>query len=87
MKTLIETDTNTSLFIFSDDEVVNIQADQTSIGDPVTMYIANCNPSNVTLVENVTPPDDWYGRKYFYTADNGWEADPNWVDPRPSAPE
>lgn len=87
MKSIIENSTNLSLYVFDDDEVVNIQDDKTSIGDPATLYIADCNSSNVTLIENVTPPDDWCGRKYFYTPDNGWVMDSNWIDPNPSISE
>jgi hypothetical protein len=81
MKTIIKNDTNASLYIFNDDVVVDIQSNQTSVGDPVTMYIGDCNSTNVTLVENVTPPAEWTGRKYFYTAADGWQLNPNWVDP------
>lgn len=81
MKTIIKTDTNLSLYIFDDDVVIDIQDNQTSVGDPVTMYIADCNSTNVTLIENVTPPADWAGHKYFYTAADGWQSNPNWVDP------
>jgi|TARA_Y100000015_G_scaffold1970_1_gene1943 hypothetical protein len=81
MKTIIKTDTNLSLYIFNDDVVVDIQGSQTSVGDPVTMHVWDCNLSNVTLIENVTPPADWTGHKYFYTATDGWQSNPDWVDP------
>ena len=81
MKTIIKTDTNLSLYIFDDDVVVNIQDNQTSVGNPVTLYIGDCNSTNVTLIENVTPPDDWTGHKYFYTTADGWQSNPNWIDP------
>ena len=81
MKTITRLGTNVSLYVFDDNIVVNIQDNQTVIGDPVTLYIADCNLSNVVLFENVTPPDDWCGHKYLYTVDNGWELNPAWVDP------
>ena len=81
MKTITRTDTNASLYIFDDDVVVNIQASQTSVGNPVTLYIADCNSTNAAVIENVTPPADWAGHKYFYTAADGWQLNPNWVDP------
>ena len=81
MKTITKTDTNASLYIFDDDVVVDIQSGQTSVGDPVTLFIADCNSTNVALIENVTPPADWAGHKYFYTAADGWQSNPNWVDP------
>jgi hypothetical protein len=87
MKTLIKTENNWSLYIFDDNEVLNIGDDQIAVGEPVTLYIGDCNSSNVTLFENVTPPDDWCGCKYLYTAENGWELNPNWVEPVLEDPE
>ena len=81
MKSIIKNDTNASLYVFNDDVVVDIQSSQTSVGDPVTMYIGDCNSTNVTLIEDVTPPADWTGHKYFYTAADGWQSNPDWVDP------
>ena len=86
MKTLTTKD-NCSVYIFDDNEVLNIGDDQIAVGEPVTFYIGDCNSSNVTLFENVTPPDDWTVYKYFYTADNGWELNPNWVEPVLEDPE
>lgn len=81
MKTIVRTNTNVSLYLFEDTEIVDIQDDQTLIGEPVTLYIADCDSSNVQLFENVESPTDWYGCKYLYTADNGWELNPDWVEP------
>jgi Tol biopolymer transport system component len=75
---------NISLYLFPDDKQVLIESDRTTIGDPSNpeMYIMDCDSSNVVLHEGVTEPDDWFGWKYFYTADGGWTSNPAWIDPR-----
>lgn len=77
MKTLIHNESKESKYIWADDAVV-------TLGDAITtcpgFSIADLNSSNATLVENVTPPDDWYGCKYLYDA-GAWTLNPNWVDP------
>ena len=84
MKTIVSLGTNTSLYIFEDNEVVDMQADRTAVGDPLAFYIGDCKTSNAALIENVTPPEDWAVGKYTYTASGGWEVDPNWIDPTAS---
>lgn len=75
---------NISLYLFPDDKEVLVGSDRTTIGDPSNpeMYIMDCDSSNVVLHEGVTEPDDWFGWKYFYTADGGWTSNPAWIDPR-----
>lgn len=77
MKTLIENSTKESKFIWSDDVVVKL-------GDEMTFTpgfnIGDLNSTNATLVENVTPPEDWAGCKYLYDA-GAWTLNPKWVDP------
>ena len=80
MKTLVNLDSNISLFIFEDAEIVDIQADKTLVGNPPSMVISDCNSTNVSLIESVTPPDDYLEWKYLYTVDNGWVLNPAWVD-------
>lgn len=79
MKTLIRTDTKTSLYLFEDSETVDIQADKVVIGNPETLIIDDCNSSNVLLIEGIPEPSDWVGHKYFYN--NGWETNTNYVPP------
>ena len=81
MKTITRNDNNISLFLFADDKVIDLQADRTVIGDPEELIVADCNSSNVTVHENVTEPDDWYGWKYFYDGTT-WTLNSDWVDPR-----
>lgn len=77
MKVLIENSTKESKFIWEDDAMV-------ILGDEMTFApgfgIAGLNSNNATLVENVTPPEDWRGCKYLYDA-GAWTLNPAWVDP------
>jgi hypothetical protein len=81
MKTIVRNDNNISLYLFDDSQFVNIAADITTVGNPAILYIDDCNSSNVTLFENVTNPEGWVGWKYFYTVEDGWVLNPNWVPP------
>ena len=77
MKTLIENSTKESKFVWPDAEIVVMEEDV--IKTP-TFHIGDLNSTNSTLVENVTPPDDWFACKYLYDA-GAWTLNPNWVDP------
>ena len=75
---------NTSIYLFSDDVVVEIGSDKTAIKDSdgnTTMLISDVNSSNATLHTGVTVPDDYFGYKYTY-ANGEWTAVEGWVDPR-----
>ena len=80
MKTLTRDYNNVSLYIFDADEAISVQSDRTIVGDPEKMIIADCNIGNVTLHEDVTPPEDWVGWKYFFDGTT-WTQNPDWVDP------
>lgn len=77
MKTLIENATKESKYIWADDAVVTLGDERTFTPEFV---IGDMNSTNATLVENVTPPDDWAGCKYLYDA-GAWTLNPEWVDP------
>lgn len=81
MKTITRNDNNISLYLFADDKALDVQSDKTIVGDPEELIIGDCNSSNVTVHENVTEPDDWFGWKYFYDGTT-WTLNPDWVDPR-----
>jgi len=83
MKTLIENATKESKYIWPDDAVITLGADMTSAPNS---NISDMNSTNATLIENVTPPDDWFGCKYLY--DNStWTLNPQWVEPTQPAQE
>lgn len=79
MKTLININTKTSLYLFEDSETVDIQSDKVVIGNPATLIIDDLDSSNATLIEGIPEPSDWVGHKYFYNS--GWETNTNYVSP------
>ena len=81
MKTITFNDNNISVYLFADDKALNVQSDKIIVGDPEELIIGDCNSSNVTVHENVTEPDDWFGWKYFYDGTT-WTLNLDWVDPR-----
>jgi hypothetical protein len=80
MKTLTRKGSGISLYIFDDAEFVSVGADKTVVGDPERLVIYDCNSSSVSLHEDVTPPEDWFGWKYFFDGTT-WTQNPDWVDP------
>jgi thiamine pyrophosphokinase len=77
MKTLIHNITKESKYVWADTTSVTLSETTTYTPD---FNIGDMNSTNATLVENVTPPEDWVGCKYLY--DNGtWTVNPNWIDP------
>ena len=83
MKTIIDTETTCSKYLYEDNKQVTMKPDRIEIGDPASLelIILDMNANNATLIEGVTEPDDYVGCKYNYV--NGvWELCPDWVDPR-----
>lgn len=78
MKTLIEDKSKQSKFIWADDVEVVLGDEMTFTPD---LHIWGLHSGNATLVENITPPEDWYGCKYLYDA-GAWTLNPQWVDPK-----
>ena len=76
MKTIVRNENNISIYVFDDSETVVLKNDCVEVGNPVDNTILDCNKNNVTLHENVTPPSDWDGHKYFY--DGSWSLNPNY---------
>mgnify|MGYP003116283949 FL=1 len=75
---------NTSIYLFNDDEIVEINSDRSIIKDAngnETLIISDVNTGNATLHTGVTVPDDYFGYKYTY-ANGEWTAVEGWVDPR-----
>jgi len=81
MKTITRNEDNISIWMFADDKALDVQSDKIIVGDPEELIIGDCNSSNVTVHENVTEPDDWFGWKYVYDGTT-WTLNPDWVDPR-----
>lgn len=77
MKTIVETATGLSKYVFEDDASVIMNAD--NIVTP-NFIIGDLNTGNATMHEGVTPPADWSGNKYIFDGTT-WTANPDWVDP------
>ncbi len=77
MKTVIETATNISKYIFDDAHDLTMTA--TNITCP-HFIIGDMNSTNATITEDVTPPEDWAGCKYTLDG-NTWALNPDWVEP------
>ena len=76
---------NVSLYLFDDSVAVNIESDRTVVGPESNPYfvVLDCNTSNCILHEGVSDPGNWEGWKYFYTTQDGWELNPDWIPPAP----
>lgn len=82
MKTIVD-DNNVSKYLFADDVNLTITADSISAQGPtVNCVIHDLNANNSTVIQSITPADDWYGGKYTCTPDGTWTAVADWVDPR-----
>lgn len=77
MKTIIHNENKLSKYLFEDNVAITVT--DKIIFTPI-FNIADMNSTNSILVENVTPPEDWAGCKYFYN-EGAWTLNPNWVDP------
>ena len=78
MKTLIDTNSKVSKFIFEDDAEITLASDQITTPD---FTIGDMDSSNSTLIENITDtPQDWIGHKYTY--DGEWKRSFGWMDIR-----
>ena len=81
MKTIVETSTNLSKYLLTDDISVTLTSDNITVGDPIQFTIGDMSSGTATLYTNVTNnPDDWAGNKYKFDGTT-WEANPNWIDP------
>jgi len=85
MKTIVDSTTNCSKYLFADSVVVVVEAECIKVtelrenGSGPT--IMDMNAGNATLIEGVTEPEDWFGCKYNYVGGE-WVAVEGWVDPR-----
>lgn len=78
MKTIVENATNQSLYLLADTETVAMNETHIVVGDPARFIVGDCNSGNTTLIEGVTEPAEWVGRKYLYTEADGWALNPNY---------
>lgn len=81
MKTIVETSSGLSKYLFADDVQIVSSADNIVVGSPIQFTIGDLNNGNATITNNVTnAPSDWVGNKYFFNGST-WTQNQNWVDP------
>jgi hypothetical protein len=80
MKIIAKKESKIVLYVFEDSQTIDVQDNQTVVGNPVEFYISDCNTSDTDLIESVTPPIDWVAEKYLY-ASGSWSLNPDWIDP------
>ena len=76
MKIIIDNATLISKYVFDDNEEVTL-IDTKIITSK--FIIDDMNKNNATLIDITSIPNDWVGGKYLY--DNGFNINPNWVEP------
>jgi hypothetical protein len=84
MKTIVETATGLSKYLFADDEAVAMHTDHVVVGEPPRFIVADLNAGNAVVYEGVTAPVDWVGNKYTFNGTD-WVLNPDWVEPNPPA--
>ncbi len=79
MKTIVETGTNLSKYVFDDAAELAVSSD--NIATP-QFIIGDLNSANAVVHDGVTPPEDWVGNKYTYDGAT-WTINPDWSEPVP----
>ncbi len=81
MKTIVETSSQLSKYLLSDDVAVTMTSENITVGDPAQFIIGDMNSESATLHTGITNnPDDWVGNKYTFDGTT-WTQDSDWVDP------
>jgi len=81
MKIIVEKSTNLVKYLFDDGVAIEMKEDSIITPD---FIIADLNTTNATLIEDINEssvPSDWIGNKYIYTETDGWQENPDWVEP------
>ena len=80
MKTIVRNDNGVSLYLFPAETPISAFEDRIDIGMPIFLIVADCNSDNVTVYDDVEPPNDWFACKYKFDGTK-WTLNPDWVDP------
>tara|TARA_B100000287_G_scaffold15271_1_gene15393 strand:+ start:3081 stop:3536 length:456 start_codon:yes stop_codon:yes gene_type:complete len=75
MQTIVQKDTNISLYYIDDNKTVTVTAESTTISLDGTLErtIQDCTSSNVVLRTGVDAKSDWWGYKYKHDG-SSWSA-------------
>ena len=77
MKTIVETGTNLSKYVFDDAAELTVSGD--NIATP-QFIIGDLNSDNAVVHDGVTPPEDWVGNKYTFDGAS-WAVNLDWSEP------
>lgn len=77
MKTL--TKNNVSLYLFPDDEYIEMTEVNIVAGNPAKFIIGDCSSKDTVLHEGIVGPEDWYVAKYLFDG-SVWALNPNFVE-------
>ena len=83
MKTIVETGTNLSKYVFDDATELTVNGDNIAT---TQFIIGDLNSANAVVHDGVTPPEDWVGNKYTFDG-SSWTVSSGWVDPDTSEEE
>jgi len=77
MKTIIETATKESLYLFEDSKPIELTEDCLYVGNPIEFRDDCSKSTEVSIITDVSEPTGWWGRKYKY--DGG-----EWINNHPT---
>ena len=80
MKTIVNNETNTSLYLLDDDVSVTMGEFSVTVGDPVEFIIGDLNSSNAILIEDIVEPTEWVATKYTHDG-SAWAEVDGWKHP------
>jgi len=76
MKTIIRNIDSISIFLLDDACSIELLEESMLVGESIVL---DCNISNVSIIENITPPEEWATLKYSFDG-NDWELTQEWID-------
>ena len=72
-----ESGDNISAYIYEDGDTITATEEKITCPDQI---ILDLNSSNSAIHTGVTPPEDWYGWRYFFDGTT-WTVNALWEDP------
>ncbi len=84
MKTIVDKDTNISLYLVTNDKIIKQSSSLIEIGEPTETVITDKNIDNIIIYENVTEPADWFAGKYIFDGTD-WSLNADFQEPKGEA--
>lgn len=76
MKTIIRNIDSISIFLLDDACSIELLEESMLVDESIVL---DCNISNVSIIEGITPPEEWETLKYSFDG-NSWELTQEWID-------